>query len=135
MNAVRRKRLVWIAIIALAVAVVFTAVIQAFNENMVFFYTPKELLEGKVPAGSSYRLGGMVERGSVQKDPGTLNIRFYVKDQTHRVAVTYTGILPDLFKEGTGMVAEGQFKDGVFIAHTILAKHDENYMPPGVQVK
>ncbi len=135
MNAARRKRLFWIVMIAVAVAGVFGAVIKAFNENMVFFYTPTELLLGKVPAGSSYRLGGMVERGSVQKDSGTLSIRFYAVDQTHRVPVTYTGILPDLFKEGTGMVAEGHFKDGVFVAHTILAKHDENYMPPGVQAK
>jgi cytochrome c-type biogenesis protein CcmE len=135
MNAVRKKRLLWIGAIVLVVAGVVGAVIQAFNDNLVFFYTPSELLAGKVPPGKSYRLGGMVEVGSIQKEAGTLKIGFTVSDKTQQVPVTYSGILPDLFKEGTGVVAEGQYKDGVFVAHTILAKHDENYMPPGVQGK
>lgn len=135
MNAARKRRLTWIAAIAVVVAGVTFAVIQAFNDNMVFFYTPTQLLEGKVPAGRSYRIGGMVEVGSVQKESGTLKVAFTVTDSGNRVPVTYTGIVPDLFKEGTGVVAEGQMKEGVFEAHTILAKHDENYMPPGVKGK
>lgn len=135
MSPARRKRLFWMAAIVVVVAGVVTAVIQAFNENMVFFYTPSQLVAGEVPAGRSYRLGGMVETGSLQRESGTLKIAFRVKDESHVVPVTYSGIVPDLFKEGTGVVAEGNYKDGVFVAHTILAKHDENYMPPGVKGK
>lgn len=135
MNPARKRRLTWIAAIAVVVAGVAFAVIQAFNDNMVFFYTPTQLAEGKVPAGRSYRIGGMVEVGSVQKEAGTLKVAFTVTDSGNRVPVTYSGIVPDLFKEGTGVVAEGQLQDGVFVAHTILAKHDENYMPPGVKGK
>ena len=135
MNAARKRRLTWIAAIAVVVAGVTFSVIQAFNDNMVFFYTPTQLVEGKVPAGRSYRIGGMVEVGSVQKESGSLKVAFTVEDAGNKVPVTYTGIVPDLFKEGTGVVAEGQMQDGVFVAHTILAKHDENYMPPGVKGK
>lgn len=135
MNAARKRRLTWIAAIAVVVAGVTFAVIQAFNDNMVFFYTPSELMAGKVPAGRSYRLGGMVEVGSVQKEAGTLKVAFTVTDKNNKIPVTYTGIVPDLFKEGTGVVAEGQLRNGTFEAHTILAKHDENYMPPGVKDK
>ena len=135
MNAARKKRLFWILTILVVVTGVVWSVTKAFNENMVFFYTPSELLEGKGVVGSSYRLGGMIETGSVKKEPGTLKISFVVSDKKQTVPVTYTGILPDLFKEGTGVVAEGQLKEGVFVAHTIMAKHDENYMPPGVNGK
>ncbi len=135
MNPARKRRLFWIAAIATVVAGVAFAVIQAFNDNMVFFYTPTQLTEGKVPGGRSYRLGGMVEVGSVQRDTASLKVAFTVTDSANRVPVTYTGIVPDLFKEGTGVVAEGQMQSGVFVAHTILAKHDENYMPPGVKGK
>ena len=135
MNPARKRRLFWISAIAVVVASVSYAVIQAFNDNMVFFYTPSQLAEGKVPSGRSYRIGGMVEVGSVQRESGTLKLAFTVTDKNNRLPVTYTGIVPDLFKEGTGVVAEGQMQDGVFVAHTILAKHDENYMPPGVQGK
>lgn len=135
MNPARKRRLLWISAIAVVAAGVTFAVIQAFNDNMVFFYTPTQLVEGKVPAGRSYRIGGMVEVGSIQRESGSLNVAFTVSDTAHRVPVTYSGIVPDLFKEGTGVVAEGQMRDGVFVAHTILAKHDENYMPPGVKAK
>ena len=96
---------------------------------------PTQLVEGKTPGGRSYRLGGMVQPGSLQRESGTLKIAFTVSDKLNEVPVTYTGIVPDLFKEGTGVVAEGQMREGVFVAHTILAKHDENYMPPGVKAK
>ncbi len=126
----RRKRLFWIAGIALAVSGTAWGVIRAFNDNMVFFYTPTQLLAGEAPGGRSLRIGGMVETGSIEREPGTLTIRFRITDQDKTLPVTYTGVLPDLFKEGKGAVAQGELKNGVFVASEILAKHDENYMPP-----
>jgi len=126
----RRRRLLWIAAIALAVSGTAWGVIRAFSDNMVFFYTPTQLLAGEAPGGRSLRIGGMVEDGSIEREPGSLNIRFRITDQQQTVPVTYTGVLPDLFREGKGAVAQGELKDGVFVASEILAKHDENYMPP-----
>lgn len=126
----RRRRALWIAAIALAVSGTAWGVIRAFNDNMVFFYTPTQLLAGEAPGGRSLRIGGMVEAGSIEREPGTLSIRFRITDQDKTVPVTYTGVLPDLFKEGKGAVAQGELRDGVFVASEILAKHDENYMPP-----
>jgi cytochrome c-type biogenesis protein CcmE len=126
----RRRRLLWIAGIALAVSGTSWGVIRAFNDNMVFFYTPTQLLAGEAPGGRSLRIGGMVEAGSLEREAGTLTIRFRITDQQHTVPVTYTGVTPDLFKEGKGAVAQGELKNGVFVASEILAKHDENYMPP-----
>ncbi len=126
----RRRRLLWIAAIALAVSGTAYGVIRAFNDNMVFFYTPTQLLAGEAPAGRSLRIGGMVEAGSIEREPGTLNIRFRITDQDKTIPVTYTGVVPDLFREGKGAVAQGELRDGVFVASEILAKHDENYMPP-----
>jgi cytochrome c-type biogenesis protein CcmE len=126
----RRRRLLWIAAIALAVSGTAWGVIRAFSDNMVFFYTPTQLLAGEAPGGRSLRIGGMVETGSIEREPGTLSIRFRITDQQQTVPVTYTGVLPDLFREGKGAVAQGELKDGVFVASEILAKHDENYMPP-----
>jgi cytochrome c-type biogenesis protein CcmE len=121
-----------LAVLAAAGGVAF-AVIRAFNDNLVFFYTPTQLLNHEVPKARSYRLGGMVETGSLQRVPGTLNITFNVTDNEKVVPVKFSGIVPDLFKEGKGVVAEGQYENGVFVASEILAKHDENYMPPGVK--
>ena len=126
----RRRRLLWIAAIALAVSGTAYGVIRAFNDNMVFFYTPTQMLAGEAPSGRSLRIGGMVEAGSIEREPGTLNIRFRITDQDKTIPVIYTGVVPDLFREGKGAVAQGELKDGVFVASEILAKHDENYMPP-----
>ena len=126
----RRRRMLWIAAIALAVSGTAYGVIRAFNDNMVFFYTPTQMLAGEAPAGRSLRIGGMVEAGSIEREPGTLTIRFRITDQGKTLPVTYTGVLPDLFREGKGAVAQGELKNGVFVASEILAKHDENYMPP-----
>jgi len=126
----RRRRLLWIAALALAVSGTAYGEIRAFNDNMVFFYTPTQMLAGEAPAGRSLRIGGMVEAGSIEREAGTLTIRFRITDQDKTIPVTYTGVLPDLFKEGKGAVAQGELKDGVFVASEILAKHDENYMPP-----
>ena len=131
----RHRRLLWLAALLLAVAGAVYAVLQAFNDNMVFFYTPTQIQANEAPAGRAYRLGGMVAVGSLQRDSGSLTMRFSVTDNTQTVPVTYTGVTPDLFKEGKGVVAQGQMKDGVFQATEILAKHDENYMPPKLNKK
>ena len=106
-------------------------ILQAFNENLVFFYTPTQIANHEAPLNHNFRIGGMVEKGSVQRDPGGLKVEFLVTDTVHQTTVKYAGILPDLFKEGKGVVAQGKINaDGVFEANQVLAKHDENYMPP-----
>jgi len=133
LNPVRKRRLLWLLAVLAAAGGVAFAVIRAFNDNLVFFYTPSQLLNNEVPKARAYRLGGMVEKGSLQRSPGTLNITFNVTDNEKVVPVKYSGIVPDLFKEGKGVVTEGKYENGVFVASEILAKHDENYMPPGVK--
>ena len=106
-------------------------VLNAFNSNLVFFFSPTQVLAHEAPRDRSFRIGGLVEEGSLQREPTGLTIRFVVTDLAKRVPVTYTGLLPDLFKEGKGVVAQGKLgADGVFRAEQVLAKHDENYMPP-----
>lgn len=126
-------RLAWIAGILAAAGITTYGVLRAFNDNMVFFYTPTQLSKGEIPAGRSYRLGGMVETGSIARADGSLTTRFRVTDNSHTVTVAYTGITPDLFKEGKGVIAQGTMQNGVFVADEILAKHDENYMPPDLK--
>lgn len=126
---VKQKRLALVlgalAVIAVAVGLVLTA----FNQNLVFFFTPSQIVSKEAPVGRTFRLGGMVESGSVKRDG--VNVSFRVTDTAQVVAVTYNGILPDLFREGKGVVAQGSLgDDGVFRAKEVLAKHDENYMPP-----
>jgi cytochrome c-type biogenesis protein CcmE len=134
MNLSRRgRRLAWLLAALLAVGAASWGVLRAFNDNLVFFYTPSQLAGGDVPAGlRSYRLGGMVEQGSVAREPGTLHIRFRVTDLQHTVTVAYQGVVPDLFREGKGVVAQGRMDGGLFRATEILAKHDENYTPPNL---
>ncbi|MCX7258198.1 MAG: cytochrome c maturation protein CcmE [Polaromonas sp.] len=106
-------------------------VLRAFEKNMVFFFTPTQVLAGEAPRQRSFRVGGMVESGSLQRQPDGLTVRFVVTDTVQRVPVSYRGMLPDLFKEGKGVVAQGKLgADQVFVAEEVLAKHDENYMPP-----
>lgn len=124
----RRKRFAIVGGVLVAVAAVVALILNAFQSNLVFFYSPSQVAQHEAPAGRSFRIGGMVENGTLQRD-GT-NIRFVVTDTAKSVPVRYTGILPDLFKEGKGVVAQGQLEDGVFVAREILAKHDENYVPP-----
>lgn len=124
----RHKRIM-IALGALAVLGTATAlVLNAFNSNLVFFYSPTQVEAKEAPTGRTFRLGGMVEVGSVRRDG--VNVHFVVTDTVKSVPVQYQGILPDLFKEGKGVVAQGQLQDGQFVAREVLAKHDENYMPP-----
>jgi cytochrome c-type biogenesis protein CcmE len=127
----RYKRLATIvtSVVALTVAALF--VLNAFRSNLVFFYSPTEVLDGKAPEDRMFRIGGMVENGSVRREPNSLKISFVVTDLRNRLPVYFEGILPDLFREGQGIVVQGKLReDRIFLAHEVLAKHDENYMPP-----
>lgn len=127
----RHQRFAWIAAGLVIIGVAVGLVLKAFNSNLVFFYTPTQVAAKEAPQGKAFRLGGLVTAGSVQRDPNGLTVRFTVTDTAKSVPVVFTGILPDLFKEGKGVVAQGQVgADGVFAASEVLAKHDENYMPP-----
>jgi cytochrome c-type biogenesis protein CcmE len=128
----RHKRIALIAggLAALGIASVF--VLQALDSNIAFFVTPSEVAAGKAPQGKAFRVGGLVKAGSLRRD--NLTVHFVVTDTANDVPVAYTGILPDLFKEGKGAVAQGKLgPDGIFTASEVLAKHDENYMPPEAQ--
>ena len=125
----KRFILVVVALALLTLGAMF--VLKAFRSNLVFFYTPTEVLAGQVPQGQAFRIGGMVLDGSVGREEDGLTVRFEVTDTLESVPVHYTGILPDLFQEGKGVVAQGRMNaQAIFIADQVLAKHDENYMPP-----
>ena len=124
----RHKRLAIAGGIVCAVGVAVALVLNAFQSNLVFFYSPSQVAQHEAPSGRSFRLGGLVEKGTLQRDG--LHVNFIVTDTSKSVPVRYDGILPDLFKEGKGVVAQGQLEGGVFVAREVLAKHDENYMPP-----
>jgi cytochrome c-type biogenesis protein CcmE len=128
----RHRRLLMVTGIIAGVGLAAWLGTKAFQSNVMFFFDPSQVAEGKVPVDQRFRLGGMVEKGSVHKTAGTLDVRFIVTDFKHTVPVTYPGILPDLFRDGQGVVAHGRLKDGTFVADEILAKHDEKYMPPEV---
>lgn len=131
MLTLRAKRFVWVAVGVVILATAITLVLRAFNSNLVFFFTPSEVSQNKAPKDRTFRLGGLVTAGSVKRNPDGLTVMFAVTDTVQTIPVTYTGILPDLFKEGKGVVAQGKVgADGVFRASEVLAKHDENYMPP-----
>ena len=109
-------------------------VLNAFQSNLVFFFSPSQIAANEAPRDRSFRIGGLVEEGSIQRDGQSLTVNFVVTDMAQRVPVSYTGMLPDLFKEGKGVVAQGKLgEDGHFTATEVLAKHDENYMPPEAQ--
>ena len=115
-----------LAVLAIAAALV----LNTFQSNLVFFFSPTQVAAKEAPLERAFRIGGMVETGSLKRQKDGLTVRFNVTDTAKVIPVVYTGILPDLFKEGKGVVAQGQLKDGVFVAREVLAKHDENYMPP-----
>lgn len=129
----RTVRLLWVLALLLAVGATVAGVLRVFNDNLVLFYTPTQLSNGEAPSGRSYRIGGMVEKGSLVREAGSTNITFRVTDQINVVPVSFSGITPDLFKEGKGVVAQGRMQNGVFISTEILAKHDENYSPPALK--
>jgi cytochrome c-type biogenesis protein CcmE len=124
----RHQRLAIAAGVVAVVGVAAALVLNAFQSNLVFFYSPSQIASKEAPTGRTFRLGGLVEAGSVKRDG--VSVSFVVTDTARSVPVRYSGILPDLFKEGKGVVAQGQLKDGTFEAREVLAKHDENYMPP-----
>lgn len=124
----RNKRLAIIAVSVVGLTVATLFVLNAFRSNLVFFYSPTEVLDGKAPVNQTFRIGGMVENGSVKREG--LKVSFVVTDFNKKVPVHYEGQLPDLFREGQGIVAQGKLTDGRFIAANVLAKHDEKYMPP-----
>ncbi|GMV46575.1 MAG: hypothetical protein AMXMBFR66_19730 [Pseudomonadota bacterium] len=124
----RHKRLAIVGGLVVAVGAIAALVLNAFQSNLVFFYSPTQVVAKEAPSGRTFRIGGLVQTGSVKVD-GT-QVQFVVTDSAQSVPVRYTGILPDLFKEGKGVVAQGQLQGEVFVAREVLAKHDENYMPP-----
>jgi cytochrome c-type biogenesis protein CcmE len=128
----RHKRLLMVLGIVAGVGVAAALALTAFKENVMLFYSPTELAAKAPGAAERFRLGGMVEKGTLKKTEGTLDVQFYVTDYKHTVEVKYSGILPDLFREGQGVVAHGRMQGNVFVADEILAKHDEKYMPPEV---
>ena len=129
----RQRRMSLVVIIVVGVSVAGALALRAFRENVMFYFDPSKVAAGQVKPGQRFRLGGMVVKGSVQRRVGTLDVRFVVTDFAHTVPVTYANVLPDLFKEGAGVVALGRLDaSGTFVADEVLAKHDEKYMPPEV---
>jgi cytochrome c-type biogenesis protein CcmE len=127
----RHKRFILIAIGLALLGLAAMLILNAFKSNMVFFYTPTQLEKGEVPKGTGFRIGGLVVPNSLKRQDDGLTVHFEITDTAKTIPVIYKGILPDLFKEGKGVVAQGKVgADGVFVASEVLAKHDENYMPP-----
>ena len=132
MNPVRKRRLILVALVLLAASVAAVFITMALQENINYLHTPTEVLEGKAPENARFRLGGVVCEGSVQRTEGSLDIRFAITDRVRQVPVHFNGILPDMFKEGTSVIASGKMENGEFTATEVLAKHDETYMPKEV---
>ena len=128
----RRKRLLAVGGIVLGVAIATAIALRAFDDNLLYFYDPSQVAAGLAPTGKTFRVGGLVTKGSVARVPGSLEVRFVVTDFAHNLTVSYTGLLPDLFREGQGVIAHGRLREGRFVADEVLAKHDEKYMPPEV---
>jgi cytochrome c-type biogenesis protein CcmE len=130
----RHYRMLGIGAVLAAVGIGATFLLQAMNENILFYYSPTQVADGEPPEDRRFRVGGLVVNGSVQRDPGDLEVRFTLTDMAHNVPVVYAGVLPDLFREGQGIIAHGTLNDtGDFVADEVLAKHDENYLPPEVE--
>ena len=130
----RRKRMIAVGVLLTGMAITAVLLISAFRQNLLYFYTPTQIANGEAAIDKGIRIGGLVKDGSLQRTEGTLEISFLVTDKVNEIPVKYSGILPDLFREGQGIVARGKMDaNGVFVAEEILAKHDENYMPPEAQ--
>ncbi|MCZ6579535.1 MAG: cytochrome c maturation protein CcmE [Gammaproteobacteria bacterium] len=133
MTPARKKRLALIVLMVTGIGIGLGFALQALNENIMLFISPSDLAQGKAPRDRLFRIGGMVVNGSVSRPGAGLTVQFDLTDNVNNVTVLYSGILPDLFREGQGIIANGKLdKDGAFIAQEVLAKHDENYMPPEV---
>ena len=129
----RRKRLLAVVAVLAGVGAATALAMLAFEDNLLYFYNPSQVLAGDAPSGRTFRIGGMVTEGSMKRTEGTLEVRFVVTDYQHSIPVRYEGLLPDLFREGQGVIAHGKLAaSGEFVADEVLAKHDENYMPPEV---
>ena len=127
----RHKKLMWVVGGLALIGIAVTLVLNAFQSNLVFFFTPTQIAKKEAPIDRSFRIGGLVQAGSLKRKTDGLTVDFIVTDLTNHIPVTYQGILPDLFKEGKGVVAQGKLSaNGRFVADQVLAKHDENYMPP-----
>jgi cytochrome c-type biogenesis protein CcmE len=126
----RQNRMALVAMLVLGVSLAGYFALKAFNDNLLYFFTPTDVVEGRAPIGKSFRMGGLVETGSVVRDD--MKVSFILTDTANSMQVDYVGILPDLFREGQGIVATGSLSQDVFVASEVLAKHDENYMPPEV---
>ena len=133
MNPKRRKLLVTALFIVLGTGTAVGLVLMAFQQNLLYFYSPLQVKNGEAPISRTFRIGGLVINGSVKRDPQSLEVEFGLTDTVENITVTYAGILPDLFREGQGIIANGRLNQtGIFQADEVLAKHDENYMPPEV---
>ena len=133
MTPARKKRLALIVLMVTGIGIGLGFALQALNENIMLFISPSDVAQGKAPRDRLFRIGGMVVNGSVSRPGNGLTVQFDLTDNTSSVTVRYTGILPDLFREGQGIIANGQLgEDGAFVAQQVLAKHDENYMPPEI---
>ena len=133
MTPKRRKRIILILLMIAGIAVAAGFALKAFNENLMFFYTPSDVAADEAPFNHPIRVGGLVTAGSVQRQEDGLTVHFDITDNAETITIQYTGILPDLFREGQGIVAHGKLQgDNLFVADEVLAKHDENYMPPEV---
>ncbi|TXI26076.1 MAG: cytochrome c maturation protein CcmE [Nitrosomonas sp.] len=131
----RHKKMAIIAFSLTALTSAAILVLNVFQSNLVFFFSPTQVVAKEAPIGKSFRIGGLVEEGSVKRQNDSTTVNFAITDTAETIKVVYTGILPDLFKEGKGVVAQGKIaNDGIFYADEVLAKHDENYMPPEAAV-
>lgn len=128
----RQTRMLLVGLMVLGVGVAVALALRAFQSNLLYFYSPSQVLRGEAPDDRRFRVGGLVVEGSVQRASDSLKVRFRLTDTLTEVPVEFEGILPDLFREGQGLVTHGRLVDGVFVADEVLAKHDENYMPPDV---
>ncbi|MCY4325387.1 MAG: cytochrome c maturation protein CcmE [Betaproteobacteria bacterium] len=130
----RQQRMVLVLFILAGAALTVGLTVAAFRQNLLFFYTPSQIVADEADtAGRTFRLGGLVAEDSLQKSADSIEVRFAVTDTAQAVTVSYSGVLPDLFREGQGVVVRGSWQDGIMIADEVLAKHDENYMPPEAQ--
>jgi len=133
MTPSRRRRLIAVVIVLMGVGIATALGLMAFRKNILYYYTPSQVAAGSAEVGRPFRMGGLVAMGSVQRVPGAMTVHFTLTDMQKSVPITYTGILPDLFREGQGIVVHGSIgQDGAFTADEVLAKHDEKYMPPEV---
>jgi cytochrome c-type biogenesis protein CcmE len=129
----RQQRMIIVALVLVGVGIATTFGLRAFQENLLYYYSPTQVAAGEPPANRKFRVGGLVVPGTVKREDGDIEVRFTLTDNASLVTVQYGGILPDLFREGQGIIAHGKLNsDGIFVAEEVLAKHDENYMPPEV---